>query len=241
MFGELPGDMTSKDIRWPCQISQSLEQELLSIARVEHGLKPMGLKTGYSELKGICYVLEGTSALCFPSFDLNSVSSFLIGRHDWFGLLAIDSRIKGYVITEEIEPITFLLFPKKSVETLARQQVEVYKWMFYIGKSVNTKWMQANISSLHDLHSRVVYILLELMLRQPIMAGVLPRIKISQQQLGLLTGISRPRLNEVLKAFEQAGDISLQRGFIQILDQKALAQRLNNLNLCMRDPREYLD
>lgn len=50
----------------------------------------------------------------------------------------------------------------------------------------------------------------------------MPRIKLSQEDLGQLTGLSRQTVNRVLKQFEARGWVSLQFGHVGILDAAAL-------------------
>jgi DNA-binding GntR family transcriptional regulator len=56
------------------------------------------------------------------------------------------------------------------------------------------------------------------------------KIDISQKQLSQITGISRPRLNEVLKQLEAVGEISLERGSIHLIDIPALSLRTHKLD-----------
>ncbi|MEZ8386518.1 Crp/Fnr family transcriptional regulator, partial [Vibrio splendidus] len=49
-------------------------------------------------------------------------------------------------------------------------------------------------------------------------------------------GISRPRLNEVLKGIEQQGLVKIQRGKVFIADVKGLYEHISPMNLMIRDP-----
>ncbi|MGB1322737.1 MAG: Crp/Fnr family transcriptional regulator, partial [Vibrio gallaecicus] len=56
--------------------------------------------------------------------------------------------------------------------------------------------------------------------------------------LSTITGISRSRLNEVLKGIEQAGLVTIQRGKVFISDIEGLYERISPMNLMMRNPVE---
>jgi CRP/FNR family cyclic AMP-dependent transcriptional regulator len=50
------------------------------------------------------------------------------------------------------------------------------------------------------------------------------RMALSQEELGILAGLSRQTVNGVLKDFERRGLVSLQFGRVDIVDEEALAQ-----------------
>lgn len=49
-----------------------------------------------------------------------------------------------------------------------------------------------------------------------------PRLKISQEEMGYLAGISRQRINQALKALEKAGLLKVEYGGITVLDLEGL-------------------
>ena len=96
--------------------------------------------------------------------------------------------------------------------------------------------MQAFLSSIHEKEQKTIYVLLELAARQTNVTGAKVSINISQTQLSTITGISRPRLNEVLKSIEQQGLVTIQRGKVSISDFEGLYERISPMNLMIRDP-----
>ena len=48
------------------------------------------------------------------------------------------------------------------------------------------------------------------------------KLSLSQEELGILAGLSRQTVNQVLKTFEQQGLVSLEFGRVSIVDQDAL-------------------
>jgi len=84
---------------------------------------------------------------------------------------------------------------------------------------------------------RVVYCLTTLMpLNQCNNSAI--DIEVSQQKISDICGLSRPRVNEVLKELEQSGLIKVQHKKITIDNITALFELLNAANLCFYDPRD---
>jgi CRP/FNR family cyclic AMP-dependent transcriptional regulator len=52
-------------------------------------------------------------------------------------------------------------------------------------------------------------------------------IPVTQEELGLMSGTTRPTVNEVLRDLERQGAVRLSRGRIQVLDAPGLQQRLD--------------
>ncbi|WP_042701596.1 helix-turn-helix domain-containing protein, partial [Azospirillum sp. B506] len=57
---------------------------------------------------------------------------------------------------------------------------------------------------------------------QPGAEGLRLDIKLSQQQLGCLVGVSRESVNKLLNEWQRAGVIEMDAGYIVILDSDAL-------------------
>lgn len=228
----------SDEIIWPCELSKQMKDLLMAIALSKTGIEGIGLTSLSPQFKGVCYIQQGTALICTPSGDLNNILGAVIGQGDWLGALTLFRNYQPHLITEEIKTVNLLLFPAAKVTLLAKQYPETYKWLYFAAHSAQPKWIQANLTGLHNKQIRVVYALLELMAKQPKINGVIATIFISQQQLSLLTGISRPRVNEVLKDIEKSGEIALQRKAIKIINLPALGARLQHLNMSFRDPRE---
>ena len=131
---------------------------------------------------------------------------------------------------DEIYPTIIICFPKEKIDRLAATNDEVYKWLYHCTLDVQKCWLQAQLCSLYDRECRIVFSLLDISKRLPSVKGSLLKIDISQKQLSQITGISRPRLNEVLKQLEAVGEISLERGSIHLIDIPALSLRTHKLD-----------
>ncbi|TAA48325.1 Crp/Fnr family transcriptional regulator [Corallincola spongiicola] len=224
-------------IEWPCELTQALKDALISIAQPTNQIGEASTHGGIWTVKGVVYVVSGTVKLCLMSQDASNLMGALMGPHDWVGAASVDNDTNFSVYVEEVEPVQLLYFPANLVQKLCIEKPECYKWLFHCISRMQPKWFQAKLTSLHDKKLRVVYALMSLASMSPKMAGVLPKIRISQQQLSDVCGVSRPRVNGVLKSLEGEGSIQVSRGAVQILDTAKLGHQLDDLNLTFHDPR----
>jgi biotin operon repressor len=65
-------------------------------------------------------------------------------------------------------------------------------------------------------------------------------IAVSQQQLSDMTGIARQRVNEVMKELERNQLVTLYRGKVRIDSPQGLAAYLDDIDLSIRDPRQFI-
>lgn len=231
--------LTCEQLNWPCQLNSEFKQRLLALARPGQGLVNLELFTGRCRLPGVIYFLRGRLHLYLATTQTRSFAGAVFGTGDWLGAMAVAGQNQtAYVVAEEAEPIEYLLFPTESLQALAQQEEELYKWLYFMVAEIQPKWLQASITSFHDIEARLTYSLLQLLAKNPPPRGVLPQVRIAQEQLAQLAGISRPRLNEVLKQLEAVGELELQRGCIRVLDLPALCRRLHCPVLSVSDLRQ---
>ena len=225
-----------EQIQWPCELSADLIESLIDIAILKTGVHSFEITQKFQNLPGVFYILSGSAGICFSTENMKSLSGGIIGRGDWIGALSIHADYKLFAVAEEVEPITMVLFPANKILELAERKCMVYKWLLHSGTKAQSIWMQAYLSSIHEKEQKTIYVLLELAARQTNIAGATVSINISQTQLSTITGISRPRLNEVLKGIEQQGLVKIQRGKVFITDVEGLYEHISPMNLMIRDP-----
>ncbi|WP_052772078.1 Crp/Fnr family transcriptional regulator [Vibrio mexicanus] len=142
----------------------------------------------------------------------------------------IGQSVRYKATIEELEPIEMLIFPQAKIEELAKINPEIYKWLYHSTHKTQQAWIRAQISTLYDKETRIVSSLLEIAKYIPNIKGSFQKIHASQRQLSLITGISRPRLNETLKELEVSKEISLERGVIHLLKPDALRKRMERVS-----------
>ncbi|WP_421224194.1 Crp/Fnr family transcriptional regulator [Aeromonas enteropelogenes] len=219
------------DIEWPCTLQPSTQERLLAMA------KPIGIRDLEGTLPGIIYVRSGCLACYASNVTLDNSIGLLCGTGNWFGSQFIQNY--GYspqVMYESIRSTRLIYLPTVEIERFSLENTEVYKFLFFISQHMGRLSLQMGSNSLHSLTSRIIYVLLELLAKSSDNNKSSPTIKITQQKLSQIVGVSRPRLNEVLQDLVTSGDISLGRGVIKINDLNELKNRLHEFHLMFNDP-----
>ncbi|MDN3616972.1 MAG: Crp/Fnr family transcriptional regulator [Vibrio gallaecicus] len=219
---------STSDIQWPCNLSQALKDELLLSAITVHGLSDRN-QFKRSSVDGVFYIVQGIMSISFASENTNTMNATLLSANTWAGGGVIYNSLSLNATIDEILPCTILYFPKEKIDRLASTNDEVFRWLYHCTLDLQKNWLQSQLCSLYDRESRIVFSLLDLAKRLPAVQGSLIKIDISQKQLSQITGISRPRLNEVLKSLEAANEISLERGSIHLIDIPSLNKKTEKL------------
>ncbi|SEG04263.1 Crp/Fnr family transcriptional regulator [Vibrio hangzhouensis] len=235
--------MNNKDceINWNCSLPDSLKHALISTATIREGTSGLEITNKFSKMPGVFYILSGSLGICFSTSDMKNISGAVVGRGDWIGPLSIYGDSELYAIAEQIEPVRLLFFPKQTIYKLTNLHPEVYQWLYFCGQKSQSLWMQALLSSIHSREQKVVYAIVSLVTYSKYFKGTKLCINISQSQLAMITGISRPRLNEALKILEFKGFISIQRGKIYIDHLQELCKIMDGMNLMFHDPRALIE
>jgi len=221
-------------LHWPCSITNDLKHKLLNIAQPGTGLQNTMQKTAFP---GIYYITSGLAIFSYTSADMNNVLGCVFGANDWIGANSIGNDADIFFLCIELEPLEYLFFPKQKIAQLAESNPEVFKFLYYCLIQAQPIFLQAQLTALHDKETRIAYTLLSLAQKQRVIKGAKISIAITQEQLCTVTGLSRPRINEVLKDIEKHHEISIERGKIYITDLNALGKRLNKSNIMFNDPR----
>tara|TARA_Y100001956_G_scaffold80665_1_gene96328 strand:+ start:2053 stop:2736 length:684 start_codon:yes stop_codon:yes gene_type:complete len=212
---------------WPCELPEETKRSIVLSAIKLNQLPQTTHSTEH--IAGIVYVKSGIACITFGSDQTNTMNSGIYGSGTWLGGSMINHDLKLHATIEEIEPISIIYFPKDKIDHLAQQDPFIYKWLYNCSLSTQKQWLMAQVVSLYDRETRVVYTLLEIAKHTKQIQGSKTKLHASQKQLSIITGISRPRLNEVLKNLESNQEISVSRGAIHLLDEERLQQRLMSI------------
>lgn len=183
---------------------------------------------------GVTYLKKGIIAITFGNENTNTMNSGIYGEGSWLGSSMINQSVHLHASIEELEPVEVIYFPKERIDALAATDPFVYKWLYHCSVKAQQQWLFAQITSLHDRQTRVVFTLLEIARLMKTVKGSFIKVSASQKQLSAITGISRPRLNEVLKMLESSGEISIERGSIHLIEPSKLQHRLSVLDGTIR-------
>lgn len=227
----------AKNIIWPTTLSNNTKRKLIEIAQC---------KTEFTDNRqmfsdGVCYIYQGTAAICMQAKNLKTVNNMVMGKQEWFGdCQSVKNNLLSFSLSE-IEPLNLVFFPSNQLVRLMESDLEVVKWLYHVVNMSQQKWRQSQLLSSENKLVKISYLLIELAIHQKHIKGVFPKIAISQQQISIIIGIARQRVNEALKQLEGLGYIELERNSIYITDLKGLCGILNGIDLSIRDPRTSLN
>lgn len=227
----------AKTIIWPTTLSNNTKRKLIKIAQC---------KTEFTDNRqifsdGVCYIYQGNAAICMQSRNLKTVNSMVMGKQEWFGdCQSVKNDLVSFSLSE-IEPLNLIFFPRNQLNLLMDDDLEVVKWLYHVVNASQQKWRQSQLLSSENKLIKISYLLIELAMHQKQIKGVIPKIAISQQQISMIIGIARQRVNEALKQLESLGYIELERSSVYITDFTALCRILDNVDLSVRDPRIALN
>lgn len=227
----------AKHIIWPTTLSNNTKRKLIEIAQC---------KTEFTDERqifsdGVCYIYQGTAAICMQAKNLKTVNHMVMGKQEWFGdCQSVKNNLLSFSLSE-VEPLNFIFFPSNQLNHLMETDLEVVKWLYHVVNGSQQKWRQSQLLSSENKLIKISYLLIELAMHQKHIKGVFPKIAISQQTTSMILGIARQRVNEALKQLESLGYIELERNSVYITDFKGLCGTLDNVDLSIRDPRISLN
>jgi CRP-like cAMP-binding protein len=227
----LPGD-----IHWPCALSDAFKSEYaqqLSLATLQVG-HLVGPESG-----ALVYVLSGFMLLHWIPDDGRHTKGFVVGQGDWMGHSQLfESKFELMVSLDIVEPTTLALLPRNLAVTMFKDNNELYKLAYHVGLERWQSVLQVSHFNHHgDCRHNVAYVLLDACRRRSRVKGTIPVIRLSQQQIAMLTGFGRQRVNEELQYFAKREFIEIRRNAIALLNPDAVAECLNVSLLVMDDPR----
>lgn len=195
------------------------------------------LTTGFFNFSGLIYIKQGRFSISLPQQNMDTLYSLIVEPKSWFGGLTLMPLPHPFLLINEIESVELLYISKSRLIEIADAHPLIYKWLLNIAADNMPQWFQAQLIALSNKKIRVIYCLSTLL---PLHNKGLSTIEIdtSQQKISDICGLSRPRVNEVLKVLEQQKLIKVQHKKIIIHSPTALFKLLDEANLCFHDPRE---
>ncbi|QIZ77282.1 Crp/Fnr family transcriptional regulator [Ferrimonas lipolytica] len=210
--------MNWNEIVWPCELSDIVKQGLCQCAVEIVDLEEHKIDGNRWKMDGLYYISQGGVGVSVRPPDSNFSASAILGATDWMGSNSIFSEVNYYPIFIELAPLKILYFPRKKVEQLAQSNPEVYTLLFHASRLITVQWLRASCAGLYNREKRLARVLINYYekLNGKIDGLEDGTIAVSQMQLSQLVGMTRPRVNETLKLFEQRKWISIQRGKITL-------------------------
>ncbi len=226
------------DVRWPCDLCASFKAELgqaLVFRQLEAGSLVADLG---SFLHGLNYMADGVLIHAWLPDDGTLARGFVYGSGDWLGWGQLFERHPALLSHLEVVETTLLFhLPQVRARALAAHQPELYKLAFHVAQE---RWQQA-LQGLYfngrgDCIHNVAYALMEAARRRPQPPSGPPVVTLAQQQLAVVAGFSRQRVNGALQELAAAGAITIGRNRIELISRATLARHLNPSLLVLDDP-----
>ncbi|CAG9175431.1 Crp/Fnr family transcriptional regulator [Cupriavidus respiraculi] len=169
-------------------------------------------------------VLEGIVKITTVSPSGKSVTFTGVPTGGWFG--------EGAALKHEIRKYDVMALRRSRIAFLPR---ETFQWLLdtslpftrFLLTQFNERLGQfiaaVEYERLLDIDSRVARAVSSLF-NEHLYPGLGTTLEISQEEIGLLAGISRQRANQALKVLEQQGLVRVDYGVIEVLDLEGLRQ-----------------
>jgi len=229
-----------KGIRSSNTMLQEIPQQLLKYFEDEDftitTLKQVKLTTGFFNFTGLVYIKKGQFSISIPQQDLATLYSFMVEPNSWFGGLTLMPLPHPFLVINEIDHVELIYISKARLTKIADAHPIIYKWLLNITADNLPQWFQVPLIALSNKKLRVIYCLVTLL---PLNRGDLNSIDVdaSQQKISDICGLSRPRVNEVLKELEHDEVIKVKHKKIIILNPMRIFELLDDANLGFYDPR----
>jgi CRP-like cAMP-binding protein len=169
-------------------------------------------------------VLEGIVKITTVSPSGKSVTFTGVPTGGWYG--------EGAVLKAEIRKYDVMALRRSTIAFLPR---DTFQWLLdtslpfsrFLLTQFNERLGQfiaaVEYERLLDIDSRVARAVSSLF-NEHLYPGIGKTLEISQEEIGLLAGISRQRANQALKVLEQQGLVRVDYGVIEVLDLEGLRQ-----------------
>lgn len=169
-------------------------------------------------------VVEGIVKITTVSPSGKSVTFTGVPTGGWFG--------EGAVLKCEIRKYDVMALRRSRIAFVPR---ETFQWLLdtslpftrFLLMQLNDRLGQfiaaVEYERLLDIDSRVARAVSSLF-NEHLYPGIGTTLEISQEEIGLLAGISRQRANQALKVLEQQGLVRVDYGVIEVLDLEGLRQ-----------------
>ncbi len=216
----------------PKKLQQYFKEEDFKVTN----LKNIDLTTGFFNFSGLCFVKKGRFSISLPQQNLETLYSYIVEANSWFGALTLMPIPHPFLLINEIETVELLYISKNRLTEIADENPLIYKWLLNIAADNMPQWFQVPQIALSNKKIRVIFCLCTLLPLNN--TSALVEIVASQQNISDICGLSRPRVNGVLKELEQQELLQIQHKKIVITKPEALFKELDEANLSFYDPRQ---
>ncbi len=168
---------------------------------------------------GLLAVMSGIVKISVRSEREREIVLNLIGPNEVFGEIALlDGRPRTADATSMTRSLILVLDRRDFLPLLQAEPVIAVKLLEVVSGRLRQTSRQVEDLSLADFDTRLARILVRLAEIQGVSERPTSRILITQQELGQMIGLSRESINRHLRAWEEAGYVTLEKGALTIRD-----------------------
>lgn len=176
---------------------------------------------------GMLAVVSGRVKICAHSLDGKELILNIIKPGEVFGEIALIDGEPRTADAVALEPCQVLVLERRDFQRYLEQNPRVAGRMLSILCQRLRRTSAALEESLFlEVPARLARVLLHLAgaFGIPARSGVCIDIRLSQQQLGSIAGITRESVNKQLALWQKAGWIALRNGYVTVVDLPAVAE-----------------
>jgi CRP/FNR family cyclic AMP-dependent transcriptional regulator len=204
---------------WFPQLSLTKQEEVAaSVFTLGGGKGDVLLHVG-EEVKGWYAVLSGLVKLQSQSAEGRRQGFLGIPGGEWFGEGSVMKKGPRQYEAVALRDSVLLCLPRAQFEELAATNLPFSR---ALNEQLNMRFGQA-MGIIEAMRLRTPEQRVAAYLVPPLWNGP-RRMALSQEELGILAGLSRQTVNAMLKELERRGLVSLQFGRVDIVDEEALAR-----------------
>lgn len=216
---------------WFAAIEQHLQDALLDKVRVKH-LKPgQQLHAKGEDGVGFYGVIEGRLRVVTPGYDGKEMLFALLGPGTWFGEISLFDNLPRTHDNYSEGKSKVGIIPKASFTALLAKHPELYRHFTTLLCSRVRSAFQfidstAGLSLTHQLVRRLLMLATSYGQHLPQDASI--TLTLSQESLAQMINSSRQTVNQILRALQHDGLVTLHYGKITVPDPSALFSLLTN-------------
>ncbi len=202
-------------------------RKLAASARLSHHPKNAVIFQKGDPGDSMMAVIRGRVKICSHSLDGKELVLSIVNKGGVFGEIALldgEPRTADAVALEEVD---LLVLDRAQLMPLLTGRPDVaFRIIGVLCKRLRATSEHLEDTLFLEASSRFARALKRLAgaFGRPAAEGVRLDIKLSQQQLGCLVGVSRESINKLLNEWQRAGVIQMASGYITILDANALEE-----------------
>ncbi len=213
------------DSHWFQSLPENMQEKMIALARTKHLADGQCLYVKGDEADGFYAILDGTIVIEVSSLEGRRAVLAILEKGAWLGEISMFDncpRLSDAIAKGNAE---VMFIPKDKFQALLDEHPHYYKiFISLVCKRYRQAATLVEASLIRSVPERLALRLLDLSAGYGdfrLDNGEL-KLRVSQEELALLSGSTRQRVNRELKAWESKGWVKVSYGYVTIVDRAAL-------------------